>query len=105
MGLLQPERVRNQRRYSDRDRVRLKLILRGRRLGFSLPEIRDMLDLYETDPTEVTQLREVIRRGDLKLAEIESQIRELEAVRDELLALRSKMMALLEDKTKGGDCR
>lgn len=102
LGLLQPERQHNRRRYTDRDRVRLQLILRGRRLGFSLPEIQDMLDLYAADPSEVTQLREVLRRGDAKLAEVETQIRDLEAVRIELLEWRQRMDSLLREKT-GGD--
>ncbi|MBX6395375.1 MAG: MerR family DNA-binding transcriptional regulator [Alicyclobacillaceae bacterium] len=103
LGLLCPQRSGGRRIYSERDRVRLKLILRGRRLGFRLEEIREMLDLYDEDPTEVHQLREVIRRGNEKLAEIEAQIRDLEAVRAELLELRDKMQRLLEEKLKGGE--
>ncbi len=103
LGLLQPERQQNRRRYTDRDRVRLQLILRGRRLGFSLPEIQDMLDLYAADPSEVTQLKEVLRRGDEKLAEVEAQIRDLDAVRIELLEWRQRMDSLLREKTEGDE--
>lgn len=56
-GLLAPERKGQTRIYHNRDRTRLKLILRGRRLGFSLNEIKEFLDLYDADPTEITQLK------------------------------------------------
>ena len=102
LGLLRPERQQNRRQYTERDRVRLQLILRGRRLGFSLTEIQDMLDLYAADPSEVTQLKEVLRKGDAKLAEVEAQIRDLEAVRMEMVEWRRRMGALLREKT-GGD--
>ena len=102
LGLLQPERQQNRRQYTERDRVRLQLILRGRRLGFSLSEIQDMLDLYAADPSEVTQLRDVLRRGDAKLAEVEAQIRDLEAVRMEMMEWRQRVDSLLREKT-GGD--
>ncbi len=47
-SLLEPERIGTQRRYSSGDRVRLQLILRGKRVGFSLDEIKEILDLYQT---------------------------------------------------------
>ncbi|ADG05867.1 MerR family transcriptional regulator [Kyrpidia spormannii] len=102
LGLLRPEREGSRRVYSERDRVRLQLILRGRRLGFHLDEIQELLDLYDLDPTEVYQLREVIRKGDEKLAQIEAQIRDLEAIREELLDLRARMERLLAEKIRGG---
>jgi DNA-binding transcriptional MerR regulator len=101
VGLIHPERRGVHRIYNDRDRVRLQLILRGKRLGFSVPEIADMLSLYDADPTEVTQLRDVIRRGDQKLLEVEAQIRDLQAVRDELLELRSRLQQTLDEKLRG----
>jgi DNA-binding transcriptional MerR regulator len=56
-GLIAPKRQGQKRIFSARDRVRLKLILRGKRLGFSLGEIRDIIDLYDRAPGEVGQLR------------------------------------------------
>lgn len=56
-GLLTPRRVGARRVYGHRDRARLALILRGKRLGFSLAEIRDYLELYDTDPGQTSQLR------------------------------------------------
>src|SRR2546427_3411406 len=53
-GLLSPGRVGSRRVYSKRDQVRLKLILRGKRLGFSLAEVRGMLELYDSRSEEHT---------------------------------------------------
>ncbi|PSR34708.1 MAG: MerR family transcriptional regulator [Sulfobacillus benefaciens] len=96
MGLLSPERRGNQRLYRERDRVRLQLILRGRRLGFGLSEIQEMLNLYDADPTEVTQLQDVIRRGDVKLRELQSQVEELQTIMAEMTELRMTMQRRLE---------
>ena len=56
-GLIAPERLKQRRIYHPRDRVRLQLVMRGKRLGFSLDEIQEMIDLYDADPTESTQLK------------------------------------------------
>lgn len=56
-GLITPRRVGTTRVFSARDRARMTLILRGKRLGFSLSAIRDYLDLYDTDPTQRSQLQ------------------------------------------------
>jgi len=55
-GLLDPERDGTRRIYTERDRVRLRLILRGKRLGWSLAEIRESFDLYDSDRGEEAQL-------------------------------------------------
>ena len=103
MGLLNPERQGAKRLYHERDRVRLQLILRGRRLGFGLKDIQDMLDLYDADPTEVTQLKDVIRRGDAKLLELQTQVEALQAIITEIKELRSVMKNRLDHMTKGGE--
>src|SRR5689334_1020472 len=56
-GLLSPGRDGQERRYSRRDRARLKYILMGRNVGFSLDEVREMLDLYDLGDDQETQLR------------------------------------------------
>ena len=61
-GLISPERVGQRRVYYPRDRVRLQLIMRGKRLGFSLDEIQKMIDLYDADPTEAAQLKLFIEK-------------------------------------------
>ncbi len=58
--LLSPRRENNKRVYGERDRVRLKLILRGKRLGFSLAEIKTTMELYDTHPNESAQLEFVL---------------------------------------------
>ncbi len=78
-GLLQPRRVGQNRVYGRRDRARLILILRGKRLGFSLAEIRDWLDLYDADPLQVAQTRHLARQVDARLRRLEQQRDDLEA--------------------------
>ncbi len=82
-GLLTPTRSGRNRIYAARDRTRLKLILRGKRLGLALAEIREILDLYDTNVDEVPQLR--------KFVEI------LEARRSALLQQREDIDAVLAD--------
>ncbi|MBZ0215217.1 MAG: MerR family DNA-binding transcriptional regulator [Fimbriimonadaceae bacterium] len=86
-GLLSPLRKGRHRLYSVSDRTRLKLILRGKRLGFSLAEISDIVAMYDDSPGEAGQLRLLIakiaeRRTDLlqKRRDIEQTLSELEAV-------------------------
>ena len=97
LGLLAPERRGNQRYYTPRDRARLRLILRGRRLGFSLEEIEKMLALYDLDPSGKTQLKEVLRMGEAKIKAIESQIKELKALKKEIEARARELRRLLEE--------
>lgn len=61
-GLIAPQRDGQRRIFSARDRVRLMLILRGKRLGFSLREIQEILDLYETDTGETRQLAHLLAK-------------------------------------------
>jgi len=59
-GLLSPERKNTVRIYNERDRVRLQLILRGKRLGFSLSELKETLTLYDSTPDKKIQLEYVL---------------------------------------------
>lgn len=61
-GLLSPARSGLTRIYSGRDRVRLKLVLRGKRLGFTLKEIAAILDMYDAEPGETGQLQYMLDR-------------------------------------------
>src|SRR5207302_4000537 len=70
-GLIKPRRQGLTRLYSAHDRVRLSWILRGKRLGFSLAEIRELLDLYQVDRTGIQQLRELLRRSRAHIADLE----------------------------------
>ena len=71
--LLHPRREGQRRLFGKRDRARLKLILRGKRFGFSLEEIRQLLDLYHMDDSQETQLRKSYALAETHLAEMEAQ--------------------------------
>lgn len=77
-GLLHPSRQDTRRRFGNRDRARLALILRGKRFGFSLAEIGELLDLYDTDDSQVTQLTRTIETAEQRLSEMRRQREELE---------------------------
>ena len=99
-GLLAPLRKGQRRVYAPRDRVRLRLIMRGKRLGFSLEEIRELIDLYDVDPTEVTQLRhflEKIREHKAVLTRRQSDIHE---TLNEMGRIEAQCSSLLSDKQK-----
>jgi DNA-binding transcriptional MerR regulator len=72
-GLIDPQRVGSTRIYSRRDVGRMQLILRGKRLGFSLREIKEFLDLYDVDPKHVEQMRRLAERVRERLANLEQQ--------------------------------
>jgi DNA-binding transcriptional MerR regulator len=82
--LLHPARNGLARVFSRGDRARLKLILRGRRLGFSLAEIKEMLDLYNFGDGQVEQLRVTLQKGRERIATLEQQRDEIESVLSEL---------------------
>lgn len=98
MGLLQPERsgpAGRNRVYTARDRTRLKLTLRAKRLGLSLTEARELIDMYDSPRDTVPQLRKFLtvlaaHRGDL-----EAQLKELQANLEEVKAHEKEARALL----------
>ena len=77
--LLAPIREGQKRLFTQRDCARLKLILRGKRFGFSLDEIKDLLDLYEVDPTMLTQIAATMEVAKRHHAEMISRRDELNA--------------------------
>jgi DNA-binding transcriptional MerR regulator len=81
-----------QRYYTNAERRRLKLILRGKRLGFSLQEIKEMVDLYESNPTGEEKRRRILAYADQKLQEIDEKIAELEMMKADILANREKFL-------------
>ena len=94
-GLLEPRRVGVNRVYSVRDRARLLLILRGKRLGFSLAEIAEYLDLYDTDPTHQQQLVRLLAGLRQRIGELESQRRDLEQTLGELRDIEDQVLAAM----------
>ena len=97
-GLIKPRRQGLTRLYSAGDRTRLSWILRGKRLGFSLSEIRELLDLYQVDRTGVQQLRELLRRSRLHVAELERRKRDLDAHIEEFRTVESQVSAELRQR-------
>ncbi|WP_338117183.1 MerR family DNA-binding transcriptional regulator [Vibrio neptunius] len=95
MGLIQPDRKGSMRIYQRRDRVRLKLILRGKRLGFSLAEIRDLLELYDTNQMD-TQLIKMLKIIDEKEAVLKRQLEDITIVLDDLNTARQRCEEALQ---------
>jgi len=82
--LLFPERDGQKRLFTKRDRARLKLILRGKRFGFSLEEIRQLLDLYHVGDQQQTQMNRTLEIAHDRLSDLEAQRDELESAIDDL---------------------
>ena len=97
-GLLSPRRVGNNRVYSKRDRARLKLILRGKRLGFSLEEIKEYLDLYNVDPSQQEQMRVLLARIRERLDALAQQSQDLEATVSELKDIETQVVSALKER-------
>lgn len=97
-GLLAPERAGSVRVYTYADRARLLLILRGKRLGFSLNDIGDYLGLYGADPEHIEQLNHVVEKSRERIAELEGKMRDLQTTIKELQQLEHE--AIIRLKTK-----
>ena len=95
-GLLSPLRQGRNRYYTVRDRTRLKLILRGKRLGFSLGEIGEMFRLYDSDPSEVAQLHHILDKITDKMNLLERQLEDIRIVMQELQEFRQQCQERLE---------
>jgi DNA-binding transcriptional MerR regulator len=91
--LITPQRAGNTRVYAHRDRARLILILRGKRLGFSLREIKEFLDLYDADPEHHVQLRQFLAAVRKRVAKLQEQ----RAAIDESLAELTEIERQCED--------
>ena len=100
-GLLAPTRAGQSRIYGPRDRVRLKLILRGKRLGFSLKEVAELLDLYDAPDGEVGQLKSFIARMRARRDELERQREDIDQVLAELDQLEQRCEAILRGRATG----
>ena len=92
-GLISPERQGQNRIYSRRDRARLAWILRGKRVGFSLAEIREMLDLYDANDGRTKQRRLTIERCRDRIDALAEQRADIDDMIDEL----QRFVAMLED--------
>jgi DNA-binding transcriptional MerR regulator len=87
-GLLNPDRVGSTRVFRRRDRARLMLILRGKRLGFSLRDISDYLSLYDADRTQRAQVNLLLEMVDKRMELLEQQLADLQTTIFELGEIR-----------------
>ena len=95
-GLLSPERAGTQRVYAKRDRARLKLILRGKRLGFSLADIREFLDLYDADRSKRRQMAMTLQRTRSRIAALEQQLADITLTLAELRDMEAEVAAYVD---------
>jgi DNA-binding transcriptional MerR regulator len=99
-GLLAPRRDGQRRIYTPRDRTRLKLTLRGKRLGLTLSEIRDLIDMYEPGRDERPQLERFLAVLEAHKAALERQSEDIEAQLAELAAFEKRVRKQLGPRRK-----
>ena len=95
-GLISPQRVGTTRVFSARDRARMILILRGKRLGFSLSTIKDYLDLYDTDMTQRSQMKLLLTAVGTRRAQLVSQRQAIDEALAELDDITAQTEAALQ---------
>ena len=100
-GLISPERRGSQRIFHNRDRVRLGLVLRGKRLGFPLEEIRKIVGMYDAEPGEVGQLRYLLEQIGVRRDELEQRRKDIEQTLAELDDLERRCHADLQRLSDG----
>ena len=101
-GLLSPRREGLNRLFSNRDRVRLKLALRGKRLGFSLAEIRELFDLYDLARDEKRQLEQFLARLEKRRMMLVQQREDIEVMLNEITFFESQCHKLLAASENSG---
>jgi DNA-binding transcriptional MerR regulator len=97
VGLLTPLREGQRRIYRARDRIRLKLILRGKRLGFRLADVQKIIDLYDAPPGEAGQLQLLRDKIAERRAELEAKRRDIEATLADLAGVDAQCQDRLEE--------
>ncbi|MCF1504772.1 MerR family transcriptional regulator [Afifella sp. H1R] len=97
-GLLNPRREGLNRIYSRRDRARLKLVLMGKKVGFSLVEIKEILDLYDLKDGEVLQMQVALDKFEGQVAVLKRQREEIEHAIDELSQTMDSVRQILTQK-------
>lgn len=96
-GLIRPERRGQARIYSSRDRTRLKLILRGKRLGFSLEEVGEIINLYDGAPGEVGQLNFFLEKIASRRALLDAQREDIDVTIEELKVVEERCKRRLKE--------
>ena len=103
-GLLSPKRQGSARIFSARDRVRLKLALRGKRLGFSIAEIRELFELYDISRDEQKQLEIFLVKLERRRALLEQQREDIEVMLNEITFFANQCRRLIkaQEGKRGG---
>ncbi len=96
-GLVTPRRAGVTRVYTARDRARMVLIMRGKRLGFSLRDIGEFLDLYDADPRQLAQMRQLRGAVRARIDELEQQLVALDLTLGELREIERQAVVVLDD--------
>ncbi len=96
-GLLSPSRNGLQRIYSKKDRVHLKLIVRGKRLGLSLAESRDLIALYDPTSRNKRQLKAMLDAIDTSSKRLEQQLNDIQMMQDDLKEARKRCQKALQE--------
>ncbi|MDF2179949.1 MerR family DNA-binding transcriptional regulator [Aliiglaciecola sp. CAU 1673] len=100
-GLLEPERSGQTRIYHKKDRTRLKLILRGKRLGFSLAETKTLFNLYDSNENSLAQNEAILEMIEYKRAVMRQQLEDIQMLMSELDDLEGRCRQELEQLTRG----
>ncbi|MFL1405064.1 MerR family DNA-binding transcriptional regulator [Marinobacter sp. M1N3S26] len=96
-GMLAPLRDGQTRLYNDADRVKLKLILRGKRLGFSLSESRELIEMYDPDSDNLHQINALLNKIQKRREQLEAQLHDIRLMQDELDEAEAKCLEALSD--------
>jgi DNA-binding transcriptional MerR regulator len=99
-GLLAPARAGRNRIYTARDRARLTLTLRGKRLGLKLAEVKELVDMYESQRDSEAQLRRFVDVLGRQRAQLEARLSDLRTTLDEVLAQEAAARRVLRARTK-----
>ncbi len=95
-GLIMPKRAGTTRVYTHRDKARMQLILRGKRLGFTLADIKEYLDIYDIDPSQTQQIKLLLDKVERRIDELEQQREDLETTLTELEEMRQECITNIE---------
>lgn len=98
-GLIAPQRIGTMRLYSRREIGRMQLILRGKRLGFSIREIAEFLDLYDADPEHHVQMRQLVVKVEERITDLQRQKQAIEQTLEELGSIAAQARTWLEHQS------
>jgi len=100
-GLISPKRDGSTRLYSQRDNARLKLILLGRKIGFSLRDVKQIMDLYDPSGANTKQLRLTLEKSEKQMSRLQKQRAVIDEAVDELTNMMDEVRAKLDGRTQG----